>query len=86
MVHKDATVQIRKDGFIRTFKVTDLIERRVSAPLAQACYEELTPESELRKYKDWFIGKARPEIRERGAGRPTKKERRSLDTFKRDSS
>lgn len=82
MVHRGNIVDLRKDGFHLTFKVTDLIEKRVSAPLAQICYEDLTPEDERNKYKDWFVGKAKPEMRAKGAGRPTKKERRILDDYK----
>jgi ribosome-associated heat shock protein Hsp15 len=82
MVHRENVIQVRKDGFHLTFRCIDLIDRRVSAPLAQVCYEDLTPEEERNKYKSWFIGKARAEVRERGVGRPTKKERRILDTFK----
>jgi ribosome-associated heat shock protein Hsp15 len=75
-------VQVSKNGFNLTFKVEKLIPRRVSAPLAQECYSDLTPIEELNKYKDWFVGKASPERRERGAGRPTKRERREIDSFK----
>ncbi len=77
-------VKVRKEGFNLTFKVKKLIERRVSAALAQPCYENLTPPEELNKYRDWFIGKASPERREKGAGRPTKRERREIDQFKDD--
>ena len=62
----------------------DLLEKRVGAPIAQKCYEDLTPEEELNKYNDWFIGKGRAERREKGAGRPTKRERRDIDRFKTD--
>ena len=75
-------IGVRKNGFNLTYKVVDLIEKRVSAKLAEPCYENLTPAEELNKYKDWFIGKAAPEQRERGSGRPTKRERRELDDFK----
>ena len=75
-------LEVRKDGFNLTFKVLQLIDRRVSATLAEPCYENLTPADELNKYKDWYIGKAAPERREKGAGRPTKRERRELDNFK----
>ena len=73
---------VKKDGFILTFKINDLLERRVSAVLAEPCYENLTPEEELNKFKSWYIGKAKPEVRERGLGRPTKRERRELDEYK----
>ena len=82
MVHRGNVIGVKKDGFNLTFRVIDLIEKRVSATLAQACYEDITPEEERNKYKEWFIGKAKPEIRERGTGRPTKKDRRLIDSHK----
>jgi ribosome-associated heat shock protein Hsp15 len=84
LVREGEIVAIKKEGFQLTFKVVRLIDKRVSAALAQPCYENLTPEGELNKYKDWFIGKATPERREKGAGRPTKRERREIETFKDD--
>lgn len=77
-------IGVKKNGFDLEFKVVKLISKRVSATLAQPCYEDLTPESEINKYKDWFIGKASAEIRGKGEGRPTKKERRTIDEFKQD--
>ncbi len=76
------TLAVRKNGFNLSFKVVALIDRRVSATLAAPCYEDLTPEAELNKYRDWYIGKAAPERRDKGAGRPTKRERREIDSFK----
>lgn len=76
------TIQVHKNGFNLIFLVKSLISKRVSAPLAQECYDHNTPESELNKYSDWFITEARSEIREKGAGRPTKRERRDIDGFK----
>ncbi len=75
-------VEVRKNGFIFNYKVLKLISKRVSATLAQPCYEDLTPEEELNKYKDWYVGKAQAERREKGAGRPTKRERRDIDRYK----
>jgi len=75
-------LDVRKDGYMLEFKINELIPRRVSATLAEPCYDNVTPEEELNKFKDWFIGKAPPERRERGAGRPTKRERREIDDFK----
>jgi ribosome-associated heat shock protein Hsp15 len=77
-------VEVKKEGFLMQYKVLSLIEKRVSAPLAQVCYEDLTPPEELNKFKDWFVGKAGAEFRERGTGRPTKRERRVIDQFKGD--
>lgn len=77
-------VHVQKEGFNLTFEVVTLINKRVSAALAQPCYKNLTPEEELNKFKDWFVGKGAPERREQGAGRPTKRERREIDVFKED--
>lgn len=82
LLQRGETVFVKKNGFELTFKVVDLLEKRVSAVLAQPCYEDLTPAEELNKYKDWFVGKGRPEVREKGSGRPTKRDRRDIDKFK----
>lgn len=82
-VQKGDVLVIRKNGFDFQFKVIELIEKRVSAILAQQCYENITPAEELNKYQEWFsAGKASAEKRDKGAGRPTKKERREIDEFK----
>jgi ribosome-associated heat shock protein Hsp15 len=81
-VQLNDVVHIRKNGFNFQFKVLELIEKRVGAPIAQTCYQDLTPAEELNKYQSWFVGKAGVERRDRGAGRPTKQERREIDRFK----
>ena len=78
-------IDVHKEGFRMKYKVLQLLEKRVSPILAKPCYEDLTPPDELNKYKSWFVGKGRPEQRERGAGRPTKKERREIEGFKDDT-
>lgn len=82
MISVGDVIDVLKDGFRFKYKAVQLIEKRVSAPLAKPCYEDLTPEEELNKYKSWFVGKGGPERRERGTGRPTKKERREIEDFK----
>lgn len=84
LLSRGEIVLVYKEGFNLEFEVVELINKRVSAVLAQPCYKNLTPADELNKYKDWFVGKAAPERRERGAGRPTKRERREIDEFKDD--
>jgi ribosome-associated heat shock protein Hsp15 len=75
---------VKKEGFNLSFKVVTLINKRVGAPIAVECYENLTSDEELNKYKSWFIGKGAAERRLKGAGRPTKRERREIDDFKED--
>ncbi|HYH48838.1 MAG TPA: RNA-binding S4 domain-containing protein [Acidimicrobiia bacterium] len=59
----------------RVLEVVQVIEKRVSAPLAaEAMVDHSPPPPE----KDWYMTFAR----EPGAGRPTKKDRRSLDRLR----
>ena len=63
----------------RTLRVLALLEQRVGAPLVKQCAEDLTPAAELEKQRDPAL---RPLFhRPKGAGRPTKKERRELEEF-----
>jgi ribosome-associated heat shock protein Hsp15 len=81
-VNRGDLIQVRKDHFNFTFKVLDIIDKRVSAKLAEPCYENLTTAEELNKFKTWFISSQPTEFRDKGSGRPTKKERREIDDFK----
>jgi len=84
LVSPDEILSVRKGGYNFEFKVIKIISKRVGAELARPCYEDLTPEDELNKYNTWFVGKASAEKREKGAGRPTKRDRRELEEFKED--
>ncbi|MEM1357917.1 MAG: RNA-binding S4 domain-containing protein [Bacteroidota bacterium] len=77
-------IQVQKNGFNLEYEVVRLLAKRVGAPIAVTAYVDHTPQEELNKYKDWFVGKAGSEFREKGAGRPTKRERRTIDRFKDD--
>ena len=72
----------KKEHINYELKVVSIIEKRVGAPIAITCYENLTPPEELNKFENWFVGKVNNEHRERGAGRPTKRERREIDEYK----
>lgn len=82
MIEEGALLDVKKNGFNMSYKVLRLISKRVGAPIAVECYEDLTPADELNKFKTWYVGKAAAEKREKGAGRPTKRERREIDGFK----
>jgi ribosome-associated heat shock protein Hsp15 len=64
----------------KTVKVIAPIGHRVSAKLVADSMEDLTPESEYQKLKR--PGDTGFEFRERGAGRPTKRERREIEFLK----
>jgi len=62
---------------IREIFVKDVIDKRVGAPEAQACYEDRTRPEVYETLKVWQIAKA-----EAAKGRPTKKDRRAIDQIK----
>lgn len=72
-------ITTRKGPVQYTYKVLQIAEQRMGAALVPEFAENQTPESELAKAhapKETFFVK-----RERGTGRPTKKERRVLDAM-----
>ena len=72
--------EIRISPVIRTIRVKELLEKRVSAKLAVDFMEDLTPQEEYDKLK--IIKETHFEFRERGTGRPTKKQRRLIGNLK----
>lgn len=70
------TITVRKLPVIHTFIVKKIVEKRLSAKLVHEYMEDITSLEELDKLK---INETIFSKRERGAGRPTKKERRQLD-------
>jgi len=64
----------------RTLRVKALIHNRVSAKLVPDSLEDLTPPEEYERIK--FMHEFNTEHRDRGTGRPTKKERRNIDKLK----
>ena len=71
------TITAATGEITRTIKVVSLIERRVGAPLATQCYEDLTPAAEYEKRR---LPNFQPIMtRPKGTGRPTKRERRKLE-------
>ena len=73
------TVSVRKPPITYSFKVLKAIEMRVGAKLLSEVYENVTTPDQYELLEmtriSGFIDRAR------GTGRPTKKERRSLDAF-----
>ena len=65
-------IEIRKGPSLFSYRVIQPLEMRVGAALVPQYAENLTPESELETF---FLK------RDRGTGRPTKKERRVLDNL-----
>lgn len=66
-------LRVRISGFDRILVVRQPISKRVGAPLAAAAAEDRTPPREPV---------AAAGLRDRGAGRPTKRERREIDRLR----
>jgi ribosome-associated heat shock protein Hsp15 len=66
-------VRVRGDGDERILTVARLIVKRVGAPVAVECYVDLTPPPLPKPERDIAV------VRERGLGRPTKRDRRDID-------
>ena len=60
-------------------KVLQLSEKRMGAPMVVNYYSDITPADEQEKLKAYKAAMASYGVR--GAGRPTKKDRRDLDEF-----
>ncbi|NLE78768.1 MAG: RNA-binding S4 domain-containing protein [Rhodococcus sp.] len=69
-------VRIRGGGTERIVVVVRTITKRVGAPIAAECYRDETPPPPPRE-----LLAAVPK-RDRGAGRPTKRERREIDRLR----
>lgn len=70
-------ITVRKGVATFTYRVIQLVDHRLGAKLVPDYAENLTPEEEMNKLKapveTFFV------TRDRGTGRPTKKDRRALE-------
>jgi ribosome-associated heat shock protein Hsp15 len=66
-------VRVRADGYERVVVVSRLISKRVGPPVAAECYVDNSPPRPPREQL------VQVGLRDRGAGRPTKRDRRDLD-------
>ncbi|MGV3759739.1 MAG: RNA-binding S4 domain-containing protein [Actinomycetota bacterium] len=69
-------VQVRVHGADREVEVAQVIDKRVGAAIAATCFVDHTPPPPE-------IDRVKVAERERGAGRPTKRDRRRLEDFRR---
>jgi ribosome-associated heat shock protein Hsp15 len=82
-VRIDDTFTIHDHGVVRRIKVLALLHNRVGAKWVSQYIEDLTPDEEYDKYS--VLHGRGFERRERGTGRPTKRDRRDIDRLKEDS-
>jgi len=73
-------IEVNLTTYHKIIKVKVLIINRVSAKLAEDYIEDLTPSEEYEKLK--MNREMNFEYRQRGFGRPTKRERREIEILK----
>ena len=82
MVKTGDVINVRKAPITYSFRILQPIERRVGAKLIPEILENVTAPDQYELLEmskiSGFVGRAK------GSGRPTKKERRSLDDFRED--
>ncbi|MDO4916042.1 MAG: RNA-binding S4 domain-containing protein [Rothia sp. (in: high G+C Gram-positive bacteria)] len=69
-------IRVRYPGYERVFAVKKTLAKRVGAPIAVTCYDDRS------EPKPAYLAAGAVARRDRGAGRPTKKERRELDKLR----
>jgi ribosome-associated heat shock protein Hsp15 len=75
-VHVGDEVRVRSAGFDRILIVSRVVVKRVGATVAAECYDDKTPPPPPREEM------ALTPARDRGAGRPTKRERRDIEKLR----
>lgn len=78
-IKEEQIFELKSPPIIRKYKVIQLLKSRVGAKLVPEHLEEITPEEELLKLET--IKNYQFAMRKKGAGRPTKKERRDIDKY-----
>jgi len=72
-------IEMKEPPIMKTYKVIALLNNRVSAKLVPEYIENLTPPEEIEKLQaiksNYYVR------RDKGLGRPTKKDRRDFDEF-----
>lgn len=73
-------LMISSGPLTRTTRVKELLNNRISAKLVPDYIEDLTPKEEYERVQ--LIKEFNAEKRDRGIGRPTKKDRRHIERLK----
>ncbi len=79
-IQKGDIIQVRMGVVKYLYKVRRIANKRMGAKLVENFMQDLTPKEELAKLKS--VQKQPLQTREKGQGRPTKRERRNMDKFR----
>ena len=72
-------IRIKRHGFDQEFEIISIPKSRVGAKLVQEFIKNVTPQEEVDK--EHLLRLARTITRQKGSGRPTKKDRRDMEDF-----
>ena len=75
-------IQVQIEQLHKVVQVKTVVKNRVPAKMVPEVYTDLTPKEEYERIE--FMQAYKSEWRDRGAGRPTKKERRMIEKMKDD--
>ena len=73
------TIQFSKNTAVYSYKIIQLLDKRVGAKLVEEYIIDITPEEEKEKYRLYTLTQS--VYRENGTGKPTKKDRRDINDF-----
>ena len=73
-------IQVQIEQLHKVVEVKTVVKNRVSTKQVPEVYNDLTPKEEYERIE--FMRAYKAEWRDRGAGRPTKKERRMIERLK----
>ncbi|MEY3115231.1 MAG: hypothetical protein RL423_1478, partial [Bacteroidota bacterium] len=76
------TIQISHNSAIFSYKVIQLLDKRIGAKLVAEYIIDTTPIEEIEKLKIYQL--AQQNYRSNGSGKPSKKDRRDLDEYQSD--
>lgn len=79
LIRPGDVIEIRRPDILKTIRVKAVVAKRISPKQVVDYIEDLTPPAEYERQKEFL--KTSTARRERGSGRPTKKERRDTDRF-----
>ena len=72
-------ISVHKNNAVFSYNVIELLDKRVGAALIENFIIDITPIEEKEKFKAYQL--VRQIYRQNGDGKPTKKDRRDLDSF-----
>lgn len=78
-VKKADVINVKKNTAVFSYKVLELLENRVGAPLVKNYIEDITPAEQVEKQKEYL--NAKKEFRDFTFGKPSKTDRRKLRDF-----